>query len=155
MCCESCGLVAITPVSQVPVFSLTPQCHRSLDTQAFKICAALFEDAQEPFEVKLGAQIMSILFTQGSIDIGRLFSQTPKFQHHQRQVAHRPSYPTSTLSQMTPSLQNQPSINFLPQNHLLSFHNAKCIILFSMISFFQVFFLHSYHEVLFIARSAM
>jgi hypothetical protein len=126
-----------TPVSQVPVLSLTPQCHGALDTEAFKLCAALFKDAQKPFEVKLGAQIMSVSFTQGLIDIGRLFSQTPKSQHHQLLVTHRPSYPTSTLSQKT--LQNQLSINLLLQDHLPPFHNAKCIILFSQASLFFFF----------------
>ena len=117
-----------TPVSQVPVLSLTPQCHGALDTKAFKLCAALFKDAQKPFEVKLGTQIMSVLSTQGPIDIGRLFSQTLKSQHRQLPVAHHSSYLTSTRSRK--ALQNQLSINLLLQDHLPPFHNAKCIILF-------------------------
>ena len=96
--------------------------------KSFQTLRCPFQGCPKPFIVKLGAQIMSVLFTQGPTDIGRLFSQTLKSQHHQLPVAHCPSYPTLIPSQKT--LRNQLSINLLLQDHLPLFHNAKCIILF-------------------------
>ena len=137
-----------TPVLQVPVFFLTPQCceAKALDVVTFKLCTAYFKDTQNPFEVNLGAQIMFVQFTQEPIDI---MLQHQTFNYHHRQLGHHPSCSIPTLSRN--NLHNHQwdtqvllplHINFQVQNSSLRSHNEKHTILFLMVRFLK--FSHSW-----------